>query len=125
MPKDLFSEQAEFYARYRPSYPRDLFDYIVSFVPGRKRAWDCATGNGQAASLLADYFEIVDATDISESQLDKAVHKENIIYHVCPAEKTVFAENSFDLITVATAYHWLDWPAFYKEASRVGRPGAV
>jgi SAM-dependent methyltransferase len=125
MSKDLFSAQAKAYAAYRPTYPRELFDYILSFVDERKTVWDCATGNGQAAVVLAQYFDKVEATDISEGQIRNAVQKENIHYQVCPAEKTPFADSSFDLITVAQAYHWLNWKAFREEATRVGKPNAV
>ena len=125
MAKDLFSKQSETYAKYRPTYPRELFDYILQFVKQRECAWDCGTGNGQAAVVLADYFEKLNASDISEAQVSKAVIKANIEYHICPAEQTPFADNSFDLITVATAYHWLHWKEFKKEATRVGKPGSV
>jgi SAM-dependent methyltransferase len=125
MAKDLFSHHSASYARYRPTYPPELYQYIFSFLHKRERAWDCACGNGQAASFLAGYFAHVDATDISETQIAHAVQKQNIHYRVCPAEHTPFADNSFDLITVATAYHWLSWDAFQKEATRVGKQGAV
>lgn len=125
MAKDLFSERAELYAQYRPTYPEALFEYIFSFVKEKKVAWDCATGNGQAAVRLAQSFERVDAMDISETQLNNAVHRENIHYQIGPAETTPFPNNTFDLITIAIAYHWLDWAAFYKEATRVGKPGCV
>jgi ubiquinone/menaquinone biosynthesis C-methylase UbiE len=125
MPRDLFSGQAAIYAQYRPTYPDELFDYIVSFVPDKNTAWDCATGNGQAAVKLARYFKKVMATDISEAQLSKAVSKDNITYQAAPAESTPFPDNTFDLITVATAYHWLNWKLFHEEARRVGKPGAV
>jgi ubiquinone/menaquinone biosynthesis C-methylase UbiE len=125
MEKDLFSGQASAYARYRPGYPSSLFEYIVSFVKDKQRAWDCATGNGQAAQSLASYFQRVDATDISEAQLAKAVPAQNIFYGQASAERTLFADNSFDLITVATAYHWLNWKRFHDEAVRVGKNGCV
>lgn len=125
MPKDRFSVQADAYAKYRPTYPPELFDYVLSFVKNKGNAWDCATGNGQAASVLADHFESVDATDISDAQLKNAEQKENIYYRFCPAEKTPFADDSFDLITVATAYHWFEQKAFYREATRVGKKDCV
>jgi 2-polyprenyl-3-methyl-5-hydroxy-6-metoxy-1,4-benzoquinol methylase len=123
--KDLFSEQSKIYSQFRPTYPGELFAYILQFIEGRKCAWDCATGNGQAANVLADYFEKVEASDISEAQIKNAVQKANIEYHVCPAEATPFPDNSFDLITVAQAYHWLNWKKFHEEATRVGQPNAV
>ena len=125
MPKDLFSIQAADYARYRPSYPAELIAYITSFVQEKNLAWDCATGNGQAAVLLSDYFEKVVATDLSEKQLLQAAPKENIAYSVSKAEQTSFADNSFDLITVAQAYHWFQFNDFEKEAKRVAKPAAI
>ena len=125
MIKDLFSNQANAYAKYRPGYPIELFEYIISFVENKITAWDCATGNGQAAAVLSGYFKKIIATDISEAQLQNAVQKDNISYQISPAEKTHFADNSFDLITVATAYHWFDHKPFYKEATRVGKNDCV
>jgi SAM-dependent methyltransferase len=125
MAKDLFSRQAELYAKYRPTYPIELYEYILSFVTEKNIAWDCATGNGQAAVVLAGYFRKVIATDISAAQIEKATSKKNIEYLVCPAESTPFNENAFDLITVAQAYHWLKWDEFRKEAIRVSKPNAV
>jgi hypothetical protein len=49
MPKDLFSNHASLYSKFRPSYPQELYDYVLSFVENRNKAWDCATGNGQVA----------------------------------------------------------------------------
>jgi ubiquinone/menaquinone biosynthesis C-methylase UbiE len=125
MPKDLFSDRSDLYAKYRPTYPEALYHYILSFVEKRNHAWDCATGNGQAAGVLANYFEKVEASDISAAQLEKAVQKPNIQYHMAPAEHTPFPDDTFDLITVAQAYHWLSPKEFYKEATRTGKPNAV
>jgi len=125
MAKDLFSKQSDLYARYRPTYPKKLYDYIVSFVKEKNIAWDCATGNGQAAVILSDYFKKVIATDISAAQIDKAIKKDNIEYGVCAAESTPFAENTFDLVTVAQAYHWIKWYEFKKEVTRVCKHDAV
>jgi ubiquinone/menaquinone biosynthesis C-methylase UbiE len=125
MAKDLFSTQAKTYAQYRPSYPQPLYDTLLADTTGRDAAWDCATGNGQAAIVLAEHFATIEATDISEAQLANAPAKPNIHYSIAPAEATSFADNSFDLITVAQAYHWLDWKAFRREATRVGKQNAV
>lgn len=125
MAKDLFSKQSDLYARYRPTYPKELYDYILSFVKEKNTAWDCATGNGQAAVVLADHFKKVIATDISSAQIEKATPKKNIEYLVCPAESTPFEKNTFDLVTVAQAYHWLKWNEFKIEVTRVSKPGAI
>ncbi|HKY63980.1 MAG TPA: class I SAM-dependent methyltransferase [bacterium] len=125
MPKDLFSTQAGVYARYRPTYPKALFEYLASLVTRRRAAWDCATGNGQAALALTPYFERIDASDLSAKQIEQAVAHPKIEYWVSPAEHTPFPDHRFDLITVAQAYHWLDFAAFAAEVRRVARPEGI
>ena len=123
--KDNFSIQADEYAIYRPRYPQELFDFLLSNTKNNDTAWDCATGNGQVAAELAKHFKNVFATDISEKQLANAIEKENIKYKKEAAEKTFFADNYFDLITVAQALHWFNFEKFYKELIRVAKPGAL
>lgn len=123
--KDYFSNHAQDYATYRPDYPPELFKFLSEVVPEHNLAWDCATGNGQAAVELANYFKHVIATDASEQQIATAVAKDNITYRVMPAEKTDFADQSVDLITVAQALHWFDFDKFYNEANRILKPQGV
>lgn len=125
MAKDYFSGHSKIYAAFRPTYPEELYQFVNSHVHNFSRAWDCATGNGQVAQVLSQHFDDVQATDISQSQLDNAVKAGNIHYSVCPAEQTSFADSSFDLITVAQALHWFDHEKFFEEARRVGKPGAA
>ena len=123
--KDYFSKQSQAYAAFRPVYPEALYNFILDKVASKTQAWDCATGNGQVALQLAQHFNQVYATDISQAQLDQAPPIPNIIYGKFSAEKTNFEEDQFDLITVAQALHWFDREAFYKEVLRVGKPGSL
>lgn len=123
--KDNFSQQAVAYAQYRPGYPIGLFDFIFQFVKEKNTAWDCGTGNGQAAKVLSTQFKKVIATDISQKQIENAYKSENIFYEITPAEKTRLADNSIDLITIAQAIHWFKFDAFYAEVNRVAKPQAV
>lgn len=124
-PLDRFSSHADLYAQYRIDYPAELYTFLLSAVAHRQRAWDCATGNGQVAAVLATHFAEVDATDISQPQLDQAIQRPNVSYRVSPAERTPFPDQHFDLITVAQALHWFDADAFHAEVRRVAKPGAV
>lgn len=117
--KDLFSKNSKQYATSRPSYPKALYDFIVGLVDEKNLAWDCATGSGQAAAALADYFGQVIASDISAKQLENAQRKENVRYEIFPAEKANIDDSSVDLIAIAQAIHWFDFDRFYKEAKRV------
>jgi ubiquinone/menaquinone biosynthesis C-methylase UbiE len=117
--KDHFSKQAADYAIFRPGYPRGLFDYLGSIAPSRHLAWDCGTGNGQAAVGLASLFDCVIATDGSEKQISNAQSSERVQYRVAPAENSGIDSKTVDLIMVAQALHWFDLDSFYSETQRV------
>jgi SAM-dependent methyltransferase len=120
-----FSQSSDQYARHRPQYPGELFAYVSDISPAQDSAWDCATGNGQAAVSLAKYFSHVEATDISAEQIEHGIPHPNVHYSVSPAEQTYFADDSFDLVTVATAVHWFAREQFYREVERVLKPGGI
>lgn len=123
--KDHFSALAADYASYRPRYPARLFADLAAVAPARDVAWDCATGNGQAAEGLAVHFSAVVATDASATQIAAAHGPGNVRFAVAPAEASGLPDGSVDLILVAQAAHWFDLPAFYAEAARVLKPGGV
>jgi len=123
--KNHFSKQAADYAIFRPGYPQELFDYLGSIAPRRHLAWDCGTGNGQAAVGLASVFDRVIATDASEKQIANAESHEHVEYRVALAEKSGIESATTDLIMVAQALHWFDLNRFYTEAQRVLKPDGV
>lgn len=124
-PQGLFRSRPDVYARYRPTYPTEIFEYLSGLAPAHERAWDCATGTGQCADRLVEDFEEVVATDVNAEQLGQATSHPRIDYRVAPAEESGLAAESVDLITVATALHWFDRPRFYEEARRVLVDGGI
>jgi SAM-dependent methyltransferase len=123
--KDHFSKQATDYAKFRPGYPQELFAYLGRVAPSRQLAWDCGTGNGQAAVALASVFDRVIATDASEKQISEAQPHERVAYRVAPAETSGIKAGTVDLIMVAQALHWFDLDRFYAEARRVLKSSGV
>lgn len=120
-----YSSWAKLYSRSRPQYPANLFAYLAGLCKRRERAWDCATGNGQAALALAGHFASVVATDRSAQQLSQAPRRPSVHYFQAVAERSALAEASTDLVTVAASVHWFDLPEFYRELERVLRPAGV
>ena len=117
--KDNFSNQADLYAKYTPSYPESLIREILSHCNRSQLAWDCACGNGQISSMLSNSFEKVFASDISQKQIAHAIQKANITYHIEKAENSSLKDTSVDLIIIAQAIHWFHFDEFYIEAKRV------
>ena len=122
---DHFGSVSGAYAHYRPTYPAALFDWLAAVAPARQRAWDCATGTGQAAIGLAAHFAEVVATDASASQLAAARPAPGVHYRLAAAEGSGLEADSVNLVTVAQALHWFDQPRFFREVERVLRPGGV
>lgn len=125
MKKDLFSKQADIYLKYRPDYPKELFDFISSRCKKHDLVWDCGTGNGQAACMLANYFKQVIATDLSEKQIENAMTHDKVQYRVASVYESGIHDHSIDCVTVAQALHWFDNDAFYNEVKRVTKPGSI
>lgn len=120
--KDLFSNHASEYKRFRPSYPEPLFKYLATLVKSHHAAWDCGTGNGQGAHGLAAYFSHVYATDASEAQVNQAEPTDNITFSVATAEESGLDPQSVSLVTAFQAAHWFDFEKFYQEVKRVLLP---
>jgi len=123
--EDHFSGHAEQYAQHRPQYPDEIYAYLASIAPGRSLAWDCGTGNGQAALGLAKHFDKVYATDASAEQISRAHLHDHVEYRVEPAEHVSLPASSADLVTVAVAIHWFNFDEFYREVKRVLKPGGI
>lgn len=110
-----------------------LFQGLAEHVPSTGLAWDVACGTGQATSALALLFDKVIGTDLSQSQLENAVQRDNILYVQCSSEaeprllgeKLGILPASVDLITVAQALHWFDLEKFYANAKHFLKPNGI
>ena len=122
---NLFDTKPEIYARSRPLYPDSLFEYLSSLCKEHQAAWDGACGNGQASVGLAQYFDVVQATDISKEQISNAIPNPKVKYSVQPSEHTNFLHDQFDLVCIAQALHWFNYDQFWPEVKRILKPGGI
>lgn len=127
---DHFSDEAETYAQFRPSYPVELVDRLVSILAAssseeiRGVVWESGCGSGQLTRALAGRFEHVIATDASLAQLAHAPRLDTVTYHAALAEASGIRDGTIALAVAGQAAHWFDLPAYYSEIRRVTRPGA-
>src|SRR5262249_23264645 len=111
--------------KFRPRYPRKMFEYLGTITPSRELAWGCATGNGQAAGERANFFDGVIATGRSESQIAYAEPRKLVEYRIAPGERSGMPSNPVDLVVRAKALHWLNHEQFYLELRRVLKENGV
>ena len=128
------TDYAKSYKQFRPQCPMQVLDIIIEYCKTYQSqfqlALDLGCGSGQNTLPLAPYFASVIGVDVSEAQIREAAadkaKPDNVQYRVNPAEDLTFLQDSsVDLITVATAFHWMDTEQVYKEARRILKPGGV
>ena len=113
------------YASARPYFHpvvRDLVTRHIGPVFPLGRALDVACGTGQSTRILSDLAKTVVGTDVSAGMLAAVEPTSSINYARSNAEQLPFLDDSFDLMTVALAFHWLERESFLDEARRVLRP---
>jgi len=116
-----YDSAAKRYAKGRPYFHRLVMQKIAEHtkIPYFKNAIDVCCGTGLSTKALKTIADAVVGVDLSQEMIDLAPIEEGISYRCCPAEELDFPEASFDLMTVALGFHWLDRPKFLKEAHRV------
>ena len=114
------------YAAHRPGGQDSLLALLPLHLGGYlpvDRALDVGCGTGNSTVALLPFAREVIGLDPSSFMLAQARRVEGVSYRKGHAEALPFGSGEFDLITVATAYHWFDQDAFLTEACRVLRPG--
>lgn len=115
--------EGDLYSKYRPSYSTKLFETIYNFHEQNNGefnlAVDIGTGTGQVAVELSNKFKKIYGIDNLEEMINNAIKKDNIIYKLSSAENLPFENNSVDMITVATAFHYFNHDEFFNEAKRI------
>ncbi len=110
------------YARARPFFHPvvrgRIIDHIGADLPVA-RALDVACGTGQSTGILRGLARQVIGNDRSSGMLAEAPRWDDVKYVRSSAEDLPFSDKSFDLITVALAFHWFERNAFLREVSRL------
>jgi SAM-dependent methyltransferase len=126
-----FGAGAEAYDRNRPGWPAETAAWLTGTEPGGPlhapvEVLDLGAGTGKLTRTLVELGHRVTAVDPSEDML--AVLRRNlpsVDAHRAPAENLPFADGSFDAVTVAQAWHWVDQQRASAECARILRPGGV
>jgi SAM-dependent methyltransferase len=118
-PTTRFSDRADDYARFRPSYPRDIVDAVVDGFTQPEVA-DLGAGTGISSRLLADAGARVYAIEPNASMRGE-IGDPRIQPIDGTAEATTLGDASLDIVTAFQSYHWFRPDETFSEVERILR----
>ena len=125
MENNIFDDVANIYEKYRPSYPEEYIDYLISKcnLDEKSLVADIGAGTGILTKQLLDKNLKVVAVEPNRNMrkvLEEKLKENKKFTSIDGTDKnTNLEENSIDLVTVAQAFHWFDIEGFRKECKRI------
>ncbi|WP_445635663.1 Methyltransferase type 11 [Nostoc sp. DSM 114161] len=123
-PLNRFSDRAEDYVKYRPSYPSDVIDIILEGLDKNSQilAADIGAGTGISSRLLAERGVNVIAIEPNAAMREAAEPHPLLEFRDGTAEFTKLADKSVDLVTCFQAFHWFNPEPALSEFHRILKP---
>lgn len=120
-----FSDRADDYVRYRPSYPRAAIDAILDGLAPSDWlvAADGGAGTGISARLLGDRGVRVIAIEPGDAMRAAAAPHEKVRWIAGRAEATGLRSAAVDLVLCAQSFHWFEPQQALAELARILKPG--
>jgi SAM-dependent methyltransferase len=118
----LFDQHAEVYDRFRPTYPDSVIDELLGPVPAGLDVLDVGCGSGIASRQMAQRGAKVLGVELAPLMAEIA-RGHGIEVEIAAFEGWDAAGRTFDRVTSAQAWHWLDLPIATAKAASVLRPG--
>jgi SAM-dependent methyltransferase len=118
-----FDTGAAGYAAHRPGYPDEAVAWLAG--PDARDVLDLGAGSGSLTAALASAGHRVVAAEPSRAMLAELVSRglKGLPVVQAAAEALPFAAGSFNLVTVATAFHWFDASSALPQIASVLRTG--
>jgi SAM-dependent methyltransferase len=117
-----FGREAAVYAAHRPGYPAAAVTWLVGVE--RRDVLDLGTGSGSLTGSLVAAGHAVVAAEPSRAMLAELASRGLDVPLVQSGAETLpFAAGSFDVVTVATAFHWFDAAVALPQIAAVLRQG--
>lgn len=118
-----FDAVAELYDRYRPGYPKEVIEQIItdSGLPERGKILEIGCGTGIATRLLAQrgyrILGIEQGANLAALARETLLSFPDVSITVNTFENWPPIRNEFDLVFSAQAFHWIDKKIGYAKAA--------
>jgi SAM-dependent methyltransferase len=122
-----FGAAAEAYERFRPGYPAELFDLVMTYARQPVRtALEIGAGTGKATRLFAEREVAVTATDPDGAMLaELRKHVPDNVTTVEAALEDLRPGQSYGLVYAAAALHWTNPDGRWPRVAALLEPGGV
>lgn len=124
-PLGRFSNRAQDYARYRPTYPPEAIATLLADLgdPTTLAAADVGAGTGISARLLGDRGLTVWAIEPNRAMREVAIPHPQVTFQATTAEATGLPDQSVHLVTCCQSFHWFRSDVALAEFHRILKPG--
>src|ERR1700753_740363 len=122
-----FGAVAEAYERFRPGYPDELLDLVLTYA-GRpiRTALEIGAGTGKATRLFAGAGIAVTATEPDAAMLaELRAHVPGDVTTVRAGFEELATDESYDLVYAAAALHWTKPEGRWSRMAALVEPGGV
>jgi SAM-dependent methyltransferase len=122
-PTGRFSDRAEDYAKFRPTYPGAAIALALDGLSDsfHLTAADIGAGTGISSRLLAQYARVW-AIEPNPAMREAAESHPRVEYQDGTAEQTGLPNGSVDLVLCCQSFHWFDKLAALAEFRRILKP---
>jgi ubiquinone/menaquinone biosynthesis C-methylase UbiE len=129
--KTIFNALALEYDAYRPGYPKESIDFLLTLgnIDRMSTVGDIGAGTGRLALALAPHVRMIYAVDTANLMLDQLQENaqrqrvSNIRSFEAPGERTGISSQALDLVVLSQVYHWMDKLLALREMHRILKPG--
>ena len=121
---EMFNQVAEYYDKYRPGYPQEIIDSLISVtgITEDSDLLEIGCGSGKATEQFTEKgFNIV-GIDPGEDLVrigNERFKNENVNFVKGRFEEYEFGQKKFDIIYAAQSFHWVPQPIGYKKCADV------
>lgn len=124
---EIFNKAAEYYDKFRPSYPQEIVDILIreAQISKGSKLLEIGAGSGKATAQFAGKsFDILciepgeDLVRIGNERFEN----DTIEFRLGRFEQVPLPEESFDLVFAAQSFHWIPQPLGFEKCADILKP---